>query len=288
MKKTVGLISIFTLLGVLLGCTAASNTVDAFDILNRRDNHQRIAYVDGDHWHGSLPSIEEGQSLSLGATIVVEDETLSLDASGLADTLSVRLAEGAQEGIVSFAQYGDHVHIIGVNEGSTDVVFVWSRAGEEQFVTPPIGVTVTHDDDHHDHDHSVGEIQRFEILDRSNNAQRVAYIHGEHWHGSLPIIPLEGRLSLGAIIASVDGTAEGRLRELSPDGSHNGFTVQLAAGAPEGIVDLVPHGDHVHIRAVAPGTTRVVFSWTHDNEVRYTTPSIAVTVGDDHDDHDHD
>jgi len=52
----------------------------------------------------------------------------------------------------------------------------------------------------------------------------------------------------------------------------------LAEGAPEGIVSFAQHGDHVHIIGEAVGITQVVFSWTHDGDVRYTTPPINVHV----------
>ena len=128
------------------------------------------------------------------------------------------------------------------------------------------------DEDDHDHDHGEGETGEFRILDRRNDEEVVAYVHGDHWHGSLPNVEVGSNLSLGAYIESEDG----REREL--DGSHNGFTVELAEGAPDGIVSFALHGDHVHINGESVGITQVVFSWTHDGEVRYTTPPINVEV----------
>ena len=277
MKKILGILSVLTLLSVLVACGPSLATVDSFELLNRRENHQVIASVDGDHWHGTLPAVDEGHSLSLGATLVVDGETLTLDPSGLEHTLSVRLAPGAPEGIVSLSQYGDHVHINGVQEGTTQVVFVWSTAGEEQFVTPPITVEVHEGHDHNHTGEGLGEIEVFEILNRGDAGTRVAYMHDDHWHGTLPAIPVGDRLSLGANITSVDG----RIRELDAEGEVNGFEVRLSPGAPEGIVELVLHGDHVHVRGLQEGSTFIQFIWTHRGEIRYISPQIAVTVGDD-------
>ena len=137
----------------------------------------------------------------------------------------------------------------------------------------------------HDHDHD-SPIAEFVILDRGADRAPVADIHGDHWHGRIPDVPLDGRVSLGAVIVSADG----RDRDLS-DPSVNDFGVALAPGAPEGVVELVDHGDHVHVRGVQVGVSEVVFTWTHRGELRYTTPPIAVRVVDPsqaHDDHDHD
>ncbi len=144
----------------------------------------------------------------------------------------------------------------------------------------------------HDHDHE-SPIAEFVILDRGADRAPVADVHGEHWHGRLPDVPLDGRVSLGAVIVSADG----RDRDLG-DPSVNDFGVALAPGAPAGVVEFVDHGDHVHVRGVGVGVSEVVFTWTHRGELRYTTPPIAVRVvdpsaGDDnghgHDhDHDHD
>lgn len=151
------------------------------------------------------------------------------------------------------------------------------------------------DDDHghsHSHGHShgtatTGEIGEFKILDRGADRAVVAEVHDDHWDGKLPEVPVGDRISLGAIIVSADG----RDRDLS-DPEVNDFGVELAEDAATGIVEFVDHGDHVHIRGLAEGETEVVFTWTHRGELRYTTPPIAVTVGDGHghshgDDHGH-
>ena len=139
-----------------------------------------------------------------------------------------------------------------------------------------------HDHDHdHDHDHE-SPIAEFVILDRGADRESVADVHGEHWHGRIPDVPLGGRVSLGAVIVSADG----RDRDLS-DPSVNDFGVALAPGAPDGVVAFVDHGDHVHVRGVAVGVSEVVFTWTHRGELRYTTPPIAVRVVDPSHDDDH-
>lgn len=263
------------------------NEINAFEILNRRDNQAKVAYVDGLHWHGSLPLLELGESLSLGAYIVSVDERhRELDSEGEINGLVVALHEGAQEGVVSFGQHGDHVHIIAESEGTTQIVFQWVHRGDIRYTTPPITVTVgDHDedhDDHDDHDHEEeSEIGEFEILNRRDNQSKVAYVHGAHWHGMLPNVEVGESLSLGAHIVSIDD----RHRELDSEGAINGLTVSLYEGAQEGIVSFGQYGDHVHIIGEAEGITQIVFHWVHRGEIRYTTPPIQIVVGDS--DHDH-
>lgn len=128
-----------------------------------------------------------------------------------------------------------------------------------------------------------GEDERFNLIDRSDDS-RIAYAHSDHWHGSLPPVPLGDRLSLGAQILDEDGDA------LSLDGSPFSFGVAAAPGAAGGIVDLVLHGDHVHIRGEAEGQTTVVFQLLSNGDVEYETPPMIVNVSADaegHDDDDH-
>jgi len=270
----------------------ATQEIDTFEILNRRDDRNVAAYVKGSHWHGTLPNVEVGGSVSLGATIVsIEGRQRELDADGEVNGLQVQLAPGALEGVVEFEFYGDHVHIRGLQEGATRVQFVWTHRGEVRYTSPAIRVQVGEGDVPHEHQTAAafGEIESFEILNRRDNRSVVADIDGDHWHGRLPVIDLDGSLSLGATIVSVGG----RVRELDSEGEVNGLEVRLTPGAAEGIVAFDFYGDHVHIRGISEGQTSVQFLWTHRGEVRYITPAIRVQVGetdhdDDHDDHDDD
>ncbi len=140
-------------------------------------------------------------------------------------------------------------------------------------------------DDHYDQDHShLEEITAFEIIDRRAEAV-TAYVHGDHWHGSLPVVPEGENISLGAYIEEDD-------EEVLIDGDHHVLGVVLAAGAEDGIVSIDSHGDHVHIKGEQEGETMVVFQFIHDGEVEYETPPIKVIVGHTHNhghahDHDH-
>ena len=241
--------------------------ITAFEIIDRSKD-EVVAYVHVDHWHGSLPVVHEGEHLSLGAYIEEDGEEEYLDGDHHA--LGVALAPGAEEGIVTLDLHGDHVHIKGVEEGETMVVFQFIHDGEVEYETPPIKVVVVHDDGH-DHDHAHDEeITAFEIINRRAD-EVAAYVHGDHWHGSLPEVVLGENISLGAYIEE-DGEEE------YLDGDHHALGVALAPGAEEGIVSFDLHGDHVHIKGESEGETMVVFQFIHDGEVEYETPPIAVKV----------
>lgn len=114
------------------------------------------------------------------------------------------------------------------------------------------------------------EITAFEIIDRRQE-EVVAYVHGDHWHGSLPEVMQGENLSLGAYIEE-DGEEE------HLDGNHHALGVALAPGADENVVSFDLHGDHVHVRGEQAGETQVVFQFIHDGDVEYTTPPIPVKV----------
>jgi ABC-type Zn uptake system ZnuABC Zn-binding protein ZnuA len=256
--------------------------IGAFELLDNGNLQNKVADVHGDHWDGQLPNVPVDGFISLSAHIVAADGTdIVLDSNGEVNALEVVLAPYAQTGIVTLENHGDHVEIYGLVEGHTYLVFNWIHDGEIHFTTPYIRVNVgqSHDDDH-DHDHEIGA---FELLDNDNHQNKVAYVHGEHWHGALPIVPIDGHISLSAFIMSIDGQE----RVLDAEGKINGLTVSFAEDANQDVVELVNHGDHVDIHGLANGHTYVVFNWTHNGEIRYTTPPIRINIGE-HDTHDYD
>lgn len=268
MKKGIILLT-FTLMVLITTACSSQPDIDSFEILNRRDNQTRVAYVDGDHWHGSLPTVAQGHSISLGANITTADgETIELDSADETNGLTVSLHEGALDGLVSFETHGDHVYIRGIEEGTTQVVFNLVQNGKVTYTTPAINVTIGEADEVQQ------EIHTFDLLDRHNDNERVAYVHDDHWDGSIPTITIGESISLGAFIVSVDE----RERELDPDGEVNGFVVLLAPHVPEGKVSLENHGDHVYIYGIEAGITQVIFQWVHRGEVRYTSPPINVYI----------
>lgn len=111
-----------------------------FEIIDRSED-EVVAYVCGDHWHGELPGILEGDNRSLSAFILEDEEEVELD--GEQHALGVDYADGADQETVSFDLHGDHVHVIGEREGSTEVVFHLLHNGEVDFETPPIEVKVS-------------------------------------------------------------------------------------------------------------------------------------------------
>jgi hypothetical protein len=123
------------------------------------------------------------------------------------------------------------------------------------------------------------EDERFALLDGGDDGQRAAYVHGDHWHGSLSVVPLGEHLSLGAEIRDDDGG------ELILDGSPFSLGVALASGADDGIVEFDDHGDHVHVRGESEGETTVVFRLLDGDDVEYETPPMTVVVSADPDAH---
>jgi hypothetical protein len=114
--------------------------VSTFEI----DNHQTgevIASVHGDHWHGSTPEIEKGGFMPVGANIEDADGN-EIDLSDDHHSIDARLAEGADEGVVSLDGHGDHVRVDGDEEGSVGVVFQLLHDGNVEYETPSIEVEV--------------------------------------------------------------------------------------------------------------------------------------------------
>lgn len=109
-------------------------------ILDRaHEPHETVATWHDDHWDGALPMVPLDDRISLGGTF--EDvEGHTADLAGEYE-LRVGLAEGAVD-IVSFDFHGDHVHIIGEEPGTTQIVFHLWHDDHADFTTEPIEVTV--------------------------------------------------------------------------------------------------------------------------------------------------
>ena len=253
--------------------------IGEFEVIDRSEDDV-AAYVHGDHWHGGLPEVPVDDNISLGAYI--EDGHGDEIALGSDEEfeLRVRVADDAPEGVVEFDSHGDHVHVIGEEEGITDVVFQLWHDDHADYETPEITVQVVgddhdHDHDHDDHDHDHGaSVHELEIIDRSTD-EVVADAHDDHWHGELPEVPVDDNVSLGARFLD-DHDDEIPIGS----GQEYEFRVRLVDGAEE-IVEFDSHGDHVHIIGEEAGETAVVFQLWHDDHADYESPPIEVTVADD-------
>lgn len=123
---------------------ADAEAIGEFEVVDRSTD-EVTAYVHGDHWHGDLPHVDEGEHISLGANIENADGE-EIDLSGDEYSLGVELADGAEEGVVSFDEHGDHVHIEGEAQGHTEVVFQLVHDDHVDYETPSIEVEVEHHD----------------------------------------------------------------------------------------------------------------------------------------------
>lgn len=234
------------------------------------DPHEEISYMHGDHWHhsGDFPTVPDGDNLSIGAVAYDED-------GGEIDLwdeyeLHAAVAPDGDDDIVSFESHGDHVHITGQEEGLTEIVFLLADDGEAAYQSDTIAVTIAHDHANGHHDDSVSE---FDVIDRDED-EVTAYIHGDHWHGSLPHVHEGEHLSLGADAKDDHGD------KLDIDGDHWELRVDHAHDHDHDVVRFDLHGDHVHINGEVAGETEVVFELWHDDHVEYETPPIEVEVED--------
>ncbi|SNR65051.1 hypothetical protein [Halorubrum vacuolatum] len=243
-----------------------------FQLLDRaHDPHEEIAYMHDDHWHGSgnFPVVPVGDNVSIGAEAFDEDD----NEIELWDEYEMRaaIASGADEDVVSFDFHGDHVHIIGEQEGLTEVVFQVWHDDHADYQSEPLAVQVGEADDEERESFDAHHVSDVEILDRAPDPhEEVADWHGDHWHGELPTVPVEDNVSLGAVFTD----DEGNEADLDHDFE---LRVRLADGADE-IVEFDFHGDHVHIIGQEAGETEVVFQLWHDDHADFETDPIGVTV----------
>lgn len=248
----------------------ADAEVVGLEIMTRGDSPERLAYVHGgDHWHGSIPFLEvDGSHLSVGVNwLDADDEVVEVDYSHY--SFGARLADGADE-ILELVSHGDHLHLRpGDTAGTTAVVFQLLHDDEVVYESPSIAVTVAEADE------AMPTVVDMAVLDRDADRVVTADTHGGHWHGSLPTLTAEGnRSSLGVIWLD---SSEDPVDIDYADGYE--YNARFATGADEDLIEIVTHGDHIHLRpGDDAGTTSIHFQLLHNGEPVYESPSIDVVV----------
>lgn len=115
-----------------------STTAYEFQIINTQE-HDVVAYVHGDHWHGGIPWIKEGDNVLLAAYVEdAEGKTMNVDGSHY--TVNASLKEGCE--VVSFQCHGDYFHLAGEAVGETQIVLQLLQEDQVLYETPSIAVRV--------------------------------------------------------------------------------------------------------------------------------------------------
>ena len=122
-----------------------------------------------------------------------------------------------------------------------------------------------------DEDH--GEPVGVELLDRATGAQLAItdLAGGIHWDGELPHLLVGEEMAVNARFFDAAGNT-------IPLGGEYEVRVRLATGAPEAVVALSNHGDHIDVAAEAVGVTSIVLMLWHGGHSDWDAPAIAVEV----------
>ncbi|GAB3026619.1 hypothetical protein GCM10025298_13490 [Natronobiforma cellulositropha] len=111
--------------------------VDELVVIDRADD-EAVADAHYGHWHGSLPAVPLGSHVSLGAVFTDSDGVaFSLEGAYAFDAR----AEGGSD-VLEIDSHGDHVHLRGVESGTTLVVFELREDGSVVWEAPPLEVAV--------------------------------------------------------------------------------------------------------------------------------------------------
>lgn len=120
--------------------------------------------------------------------------------------------------------------------------------------------------------HAPLEVTEFDVIDRETGSV-AADFHDDHWHGSLPSVPLDGTVELEAHVEDADGESV----ELGGDATFE-LRAEVPDDAPEGIVEIDNHGDHVDLTGLEEGLTEIVLLVWHDDHAEFETPGLDVQV----------
>lgn len=101
-------------------------------------------------------------------------------------------------------------------------------------------------------------------------ANRLAYVHDDHWHGRINL-ELGQEREFDVRFVDHDDNA-------IPLGAGQSVRAMIAPGQPQGVVSIENHGDHFELTALAVGETRIVVHLWHDDHSDWSTPPLRVVV----------
>ncbi len=238
----------------------------------------------GEGWtaDSAIPALGVGDDgrISLGVEIYDDTGTQLIDDSG-DFSARYRVADGADDGVLDMDRadddifHGDHVHIYGAAEGTSEIEFVLWHDDHLEGHTSAIDVTVGEGADYR-------EMDVVDIRNRgeTDNPVVATWEYGEGWDGEIPDIDFaeNGRHSLGVDIYDSEGVL---LHEESSEWSGRFY---VPGDADEGVVntelgdDDMFHGDHVHVYGLEEGSTELVFVLWHEDHSEAETSPIALDV----------
>ncbi len=113
-----------------------------------------------------------------------------------------------------------------------------------------------------------------ELVDRSDDS-RVAYSHGEHWHGDPLEFDRHEEIELG--FRFLDENGESIALDLGGE-----YTIEVHEHGGADILDIAEHGDHVDIEPTDEGETELHIALFHGSELVFEAPELGVHVHDEH------
>ncbi len=158
-------------------------------------------------------------------------------------------------------------------ETDTDVHLIDGMAGLESDLLP-VNRDVEDDrepDFDHEFDPETVTIADLDLYDRQTGGE-IAYWHGDHWHGNLPEVPLDGSAGVEAVFEDDEG-------RVLPLGENEQFQLEATVHEiADDIVDIESGGDHVVFSGRETGTTRIIFELVADGEVIWDTSNDNISL----------
>lgn len=115
-----------------------------------------------------------------------------------------------------------------------------------------------------------GDPVAVELYDR-DTGELLAASHEDHWDGEFPELTPGDELEVDAVFLDEDDNS-------LPLDDEFEVRADLAEGAPEGILEVEAHGDHLDFEALAEGETAVLILYWHGSHADWESPALSVQV----------
>jgi hypothetical protein len=222
----------------------------------RLGTEERLASMHGDFWYGRI-ELDEGEDLALEVRFL--DASNSVVPVGGGSSLRVGIVPGQPIGPISMVWSEAQLRLIGAGRGETRLLLEFLQNDRVIWSAPSLTVLVR----------ERGLPVTAEVF-RRGTSQRLAYVHGDHWHGQISV-PVGGSIEVD--VRFLDSAN----RPIAL-GGENEVRASIRAGSPGDVVTVLGRGDHLELEGRRAGSTQALIHFVNDGRITWSTPPVGVAV----------
>jgi hypothetical protein len=222
----------------------------------RLGTDERIASMHGDFWYGRI-ELDEGEELDLEVRLLdVSNAVVPVEGSS---SLRAQIVAGHPSGLISITSNGARLRLGGAGRGETRMLLQFLQNDRILWSAPMLTVLVRERD-----------LPVSAEVFRRGTTQRIAYVHGDHWHGQIPV-PVGGSILID--VRFLDSAN----RPIALGGEH-AVLASIRSGSAEDVITVHSRGDHLELVGRRVGSTQALLHFAKLDRISWSTPPVSVSV----------